>query len=272
MLYLANMLAKIIRPMLTFFLVLASLYIIIAMVMYQYQEKFIFFPTPLSPDYPFAQFRDFEEVYLEVDQDTKLHALYFQVPEAKGQILYFHGNARSLEDWAYAAQDLMERGYSVLMPDYRTYGKSTGQLSEAALYADAHRWYDWLKKRQATAPIIYYGRSLGTGIASRLAYDIPPERLILETPYTNLLAMAQLQIKFLPVKLLGRYHLRTDLIIEDITCPIDLIHGTQDELIPYSQAQSLERGNARLHTIEGGGHNNLAQFSEFHNILNRILL
>ncbi|MEL6637245.1 MAG: alpha/beta hydrolase [Bacteroidota bacterium] len=257
--------------MLTLLLLLPLLYLIVALLMYRYQEKFIFFPTTLALDYPFPQFHDFEEVFLEVEAGTRLHALYFLAPEPKGQVLYFHGNARAVDDWGYAAADLRDRGYSVLMPDYRGYGKSTGTISEAALYADARRWCDWLEASAPEARLLYYGRSLGSGIASRLAYERPPERLILETPYTSLLAMAKLQMGFLPVDLLSRYRFPTDQIMEDIDCPIDLIHGTEDELIPYAQAQQLGRGRATLHTIPGGGHNDLSQFPAFHQVLDQLL-
>lgn len=254
--------------LLSFFLVT---YIALASILYFYQEKFIFFPFPLDLDYPFHQFRDFEEIFLEPEQNLRLHALYFKAAQPKGTILYFHGNTRSLNDWGYAAQDLVALGYEVLMPDYRSYGKSNGTLSEAGLKIDAQRWYDWLTTKVEKNSILLYGRSLGTGFAAHLARHNQVQQLILETPYTSLLAMAKMQVGFLPVDLLARYRMPTDQIINDIPCPIDIIHGTQDELIPYQQAVDLSQGKATLHTIQGGGHNDLAQFPEFYSILNKIL-
>lgn len=250
---------------------LLLIYLLVCLFMYSFQEKFLFFPMPLPDDYPFTQFRDFEEVFMEIDTDTRLHALHFTVPHPKGTILYFHGNARALNDWGYAAHDLMTLGYNVLMPDYRSYGKSTGTISEAALKADGQAWYDYLLKDIPESSLILFGRSLGTGIASYLAHRNQPQQLILETPYTSLVAMAQLQVKFLPTRLLSRYRFHTDRIINEINCPIHLIHGTEDELIPYQQAVELSQGKAQLHTIEGGGHNNLAQFPAFYQILKSIL-
>lgn len=251
--------------------ILLSLYALVCLVMYRYQEKFLFFPMTLADDYPFAQFRDFEEVFMEVDTKVRLHALHFSVDQPKGTILYFHGNARALNDWGYAAQDLMALGYNVLMPDYRSYGKSTGTISEAALKADGQRWYDYLLQSLPETDLLLYGRSLGTGVASYVAHRNKPQLLILETPYTSLVAMAQTLVKFLPTTLLSRYRFHTDRVINEISCPIHLIHGTQDELIPYQQAVDLSRGQATLHTIDGGGHNNLAQFPEFYQILKSIL-
>ncbi len=257
--------------MLNFLLLILALYAIITLLMYQFQHKFIFFPMPLPMDYPFSQFRDFEEVFLDVNSKIKLHALHFKVNEPKGTLLYFHGNTRSLNDWGYAAQDLTALGYDVLMPDYRTYGKSSGPLTEQGLYEDALRWYDHLKKEYSEKDLLLYGRSLGTGIASYVAFKNEPRQLILETPYTSMVDMAKLQVGFLPINLLSRFRFETKKIIQQINCPIDLIHGTADELIPYQQALDLSQGKAQLHTIENGGHNNLAQFPEFHQILKTLL-
>ena len=257
--------------MLNFLLLILALYAILSLVMYQFQHKFIFFPMPLPMDYPFSQFRDFEEVFLEVDSNIKLHALHFKVAEPKGTFLYFHGNTRSLNDWGYAAQDLTTLGYNVLMPDYRTYGKSSGPLTEQGLYEDARRWYEYLNKEIPEQDLLLYGRSLGTGIASHLASKTQARQLILETPYTSMVDMAKLQVSFLPVNLLSRFRFETKKFLPQVDCRIDLIHGTADELIPYQQALELSSGKAQLHTIENGGHNTLSQFPAFHQILKTIL-
>jgi hypothetical protein len=97
--------------------------------------------------------------------------------------------------------------------------------------------------------------------------------VILETPYYNLKELASAQFPFVPSFLL-KYPLRTDAWIAEVTCPIYLFHGTQDEFIPYSASLrlvSLIRTEHQLFTIEGGGHNNLASFRQYHEHLTTIL-
>ena len=92
------------------------------------QESLIFYPEILPPDYPFAFSEPFEEVTVPVEAAT-LNALLFKAPNAKGVILYFHGNAGSLRTWGDVAGDFTSRGYDILIPDYRGFGKSTGNIS-----------------------------------------------------------------------------------------------------------------------------------------------
>ncbi|MEM8907754.1 MAG: alpha/beta fold hydrolase [Bacteroidota bacterium] len=254
-------------------LVLACIYVLLCLILYQIQERFIFYPLRLSDDYPFNEFRNVEEVYFPIDAQTRLHALHFHVDRPRGIILYFHGNARALDNWGYAAADFTQRGYNVFMPDYRGYGKSTGTLSEAALLSDAQIIYDSLRQQYPNQDLLLYGRSLGTGIACDLATKVDARLLLLETPYLSLLAMAQAQMPFFPANLLLRYPMRSDLKITQIKMPAYLFHGTQDELIPYAQAVELSRiyQPNRLFTIKGASHNNLSEFAAFQEKLDDLL-
>ncbi len=253
---------------------LIGIYLFLCIIMYKIQEKFIFYPTKLPSDYPFSEFSNVEEVYFPIDEQTRLHALHFQVKQSKGIVLYFHGNARALDDWGHAAIDFTRRGYEVFMPDYRGYGKSTGFLSESALYEDAQLIYKSLLNKYQESDIILYVRSLGSGIACHLATKTKPRMLLLETPYMSIVAMAQKTLPILPASMLLRFKLRNDLNIRKINTPAYLFHGTEDELIPYKQAVQLNKiyGKDALTTIEGAGHNNLSAFPAFQARLDEILL
>ena len=250
------------------------IYIIACLILYWVQEKFIFFPTTLPKDYSFKQFRNFEEVYFKNGNNSQVHALHFKVPKPKGLVLYFHGNARALDTWAYAANDFIKRGYEVLMQDYRSYGKSEGTLSEKALHKDAMMIYNELNKKHHATDIIIYGRSLGTGIACQLATQVKARMVILETPYLSLVEMAKKKLFLFPVSLLLRYRMRNDLNIKKVQCPVHIFHGTEDELIPYEHAQRLEKlhGSKKiLTTINEGTHNNLTDFDLFQDKLDDLL-
>ena len=253
---------------------LILLYFIICLVLYFKQEKIIFYPTLLADDYKFSEYQGFEEYNFDMPNGNRIHALYFKVDQPKGIVLYFHGNAGSLEKWGYAAQDFTRRNYAVLMPDYPTYGKSKGTLKEAYFYQDAAYLYTHLQEKYPHTAILVYGRSLGTGIACELASKKNPSQLILETPYFNFIEMGKEKLGFLPVKYLLKYHFRSDLSIKEVQCPIHIFHGTNDELIPYKQALRLAALSIQkniLTTIQGGGHNDLGRFEAFQKGLDLLL-
>lgn len=256
-----------------FILFLGILYGIISLFVYWYQENLIFFPDVLAPDYQFTHFKDVEELYFQPEENTRLHALRFTVENPKGIILYFHGNARALDNWGYVAEEFTRRGYEVIMPDYRGFGKSTGPRSEKGMTDDARYIYQQLAAKHPESDIILYGRSLGTGIASAIAASNQPRMLILETPYFSLFRMASEQMRFLPTRWLLRFHFRTDKNLKEADCPVFLFHGTEDELIPYQHALDLKDHvpEAQLITIPGASHNNLSDFELFNKKIDEIL-
>jgi len=252
----------------------AFLYLLVCLYIYFRQESFIFYPDVLPADYEFIHFGDAaEELYFQPATDAKLHALKFSVPNPKGVILYFHGNARALDNWGYIASDLLPHGYDIVIPDYRGFGKSTGFLSEKNLFNDAQYIFDQLAETYGPDRIVIYGRSLGSGIASFLAASRKPRLLILETPYYNMVRMAGEQMRFLPTSILLKYRFRSDLFLPKVVCPIYIFHGTEDELIPYQHAVDLKIlvPDIDFTTIPKASHNNLSQFALFNDKVGEIL-
>ena len=153
--------------------------------------------------------------------------------------------------------------------DYRTYGKSTGKLSEEAFYHDAQLFYDYLLKHYHETEITLYGRSLGTGIATYLASKNNPKRLILESPYYSMVDVGESRFPFLPVKPLLKYKFPTFQFIQNVSCPITMVHGTDDDIVPYNSAKKLfevaPKTQTKFINVEGGNHNNLIDFEEFQN-------
>jgi pimeloyl-ACP methyl ester carboxylesterase len=134
--------------------------------------------------------------------------------------------------------------------------------------------YDTLAVQYHENHIIVYGRSLGSGFAAKLARDNSPRYLILDSPYYSFTKAVQRFIPVLPMRYVLRYRLQTDKWIRKVNCHTYIIHGSKDWLIPISQSQELQQLNPRkitLITIEGGGHNNLPSFPEYHNFLRDIL-
>ncbi len=241
------------------------------------QESLIFYPEILPPDYPFAFSEPFEEVTVPVEAAT-LNALLFKAPNPKGVVLYFHGNAGSLRTWGDVSRDFTSRGYDILIPDYRGFGKSTGNISnEKQLLGDGLAVYRMLTKTWPENRIIVYGRSIGTGIATFVARSGKPRMLILESPFLSLVDLASHHYPFLPRLLIAmflKYPQRTDRWIGEVACPVYLFHGTKDDIIPFDHSARLEaliRSPHRLIRIEGGGHNNLSDYGAFDRELDQIL-
>ena len=135
--------------------------------------------------------------------------------------------------------------------------------------------YDDLASRYTEQHIIVYGRSLGSGFATKIASDNKPRYLILDAPYFSFTKAIERFLPMLPVRFVLRFHLRTDKWIENVSCHTYIIHGTRDWLIPVRNSEKLQALNPKKITlirINGGGHNNLPSFPEYHNFIRDILL
>ncbi len=239
----------------------------IASAIYTLQEKILFQPTVLAQDYVFQFSQPFEEVFLKTTDDAVIHALHLKAENPKGVILYFHGNAGDLSRWGFVAEFFVNQQYDVLIMDYRTYGKSSGKLSEQALYDDAQVCYDYLLKHYDETEIIVYGRSLGTAIATNVASKNKPKQLILETPYYSMVDLAQKKFPIIPVKYLVRYQMPTFEFAKKVACHIIIFHGTEDGIVPFKSGkklfESLPKEQVTFIQIESAGHNNLIEFEAY---------
>ena len=248
------------------FVVLLALYAMIGSALYFFQEKMIFLPTTLERDYEYSFNHPFEELFFKTEANAEINALHFKAKNPKGVLLYFHGNAGDLSRWGKITEFFVKQDYDVLVMDYRTYGKSKGRLSELALYSDAQYCYDYLLKYYPEDKIALYGRSLGTGIASYIASKNKPQQLILETPYYSIADVAQNRFPLLPVKRLLKYRFPTYQYLPNTSCPITIIHGTEDNLVPYTSGKKLYDLNLdhlNFVTVEGGKHNDLINYESF---------
>lgn len=238
------------------------------------QERLIFKPEKLPADFKFRYDVPFDELFFDVEEGVRINGLHFYRPEPQGLVLYFHGNSRSIKGWARYAQDFYRYNYDVVLVDYRGFGKSTGKRSEAKMLNDMQVVYEALAKKYPESHIIVYGRSIGSGFATKVACDNHPRYLILDAPYYSFRKLVQRFLPLMPVRIVLRYHLRTDEWIRHVSCHTYILHGTKDWLIPIKHSERLQQLNPRgitLIRIHGGGHNNLPSFPEYHNFLRDIL-
>jgi len=248
--------------------------VFLSILIYFLQEKFIFKPEKLKQDFQFKYDVPFREYFFDVEPGVRINGLHFFREQPKGLILYFHGNSRSIKGWARYARDFYRYDYDVVLVDYRGFGKSTGKRSEKEMLGDMQFVYNKLKETYSESHLIVYGRSIGSGFAAKVASDNDPRYLILDAPYFNFVRVIERFLPILPVKIVLRYHLRTDKWLPKVKCHTYIIHGTRDWLIPIRHSEALRNINPNRITlirIVGGGHNNLPSFDEYHNFIRDIL-
>lgn len=250
------------------------LYLLLCVLLYCYQEQFIFHPSTLAAEHSFYFEGDFEEVKLTTKDAEQLHGLWFKVPKTKGIVFYLHGNAGSLESWGHIAPIYQQLGYDIFILDYRGFGKSTGKIkSEQQFFADAQLAYDWLKTRYQEQQITVIGYSIGTGTAAWLAAQNQPQQLILKAPYYSLVDMMQQYYAFAPTFLL-KYRFETHQYLPKVSAPITIFHGKQDRLIPVQASLRLQqflKPTDQLIVLPQTGHHGMNDRPIYKNTLSNLL-
>lgn len=259
----------------TIIIVIVSIYIITNVAAYFLQERFLFKPEKLPADfefkYPNQQVREHN---IWVGDDIRINCAHFSMERPKGVVLYLKGNSRSIKGWGKFAVDFTRLGFDVIMVDYRGFGKSRGRRSERGIKDDLQMVYEVMKNHVEEKFIVIYGRSMGSGFAAKLASQNNPRMVILESPYYSMTKMAKRYIPFMPASLILKYPLRTYKWIQYVNCPIKIIHGTSDKLIPFKSSLALSKINpkvTRLYSVIGGGHNDLYTHEEYHRMLEEIM-
>ena len=250
-------------------------YIVISIVLYYVQDYFLFKPEKLPHDYQFYYENQVVKEYnLETRDGAVINGLHFCVKHPKGVVLYLKGNSKSIKGWGKFAVDFTRHGYDVIMVDYRGFGKSSGKRSQKAIKRDLQYVYDKIREQVAEKYIILYGRSLGSGFATKLASMNNPKMLILDAPYYSLTKVTGRYMPFMPLSIIMRYPMPTYKWLKYVNCPVHIIHGTKDNLIPFKTSVKLSQIKpklTRLYPIIGGGHKNLNNFESYHRMLGEII-
>ncbi len=249
-------------------------YALLHLVAYLIQDYFFFHPEKLGKGFRFRYDIPFEEILLDGVNGSVIDALYFPVPDSRKVVFYFKGNTRSIRGWAKFARDFTSKGYDFFLIDYPGFGKSTGKRNEQTIYNNAQVAYDWLKSRRPENEIVIYGRSLGAGFAAYIASRNHPALIILDSPFFTFHQLVAYYTRILVTSWFLKYKMPVCDYIRDTHCPVHIIHGDRDRLIPYRyslQICNLDPDRIVLHTIKGARHNNLPKFEEYHRILGEVL-
>jgi hypothetical protein len=201
------------------------------------------------------------DVWLETRDGVRLHAWFVASEGARWVTLYLHGNAGNITHRLTHIQEIVAAGSSILIPDYRGYGKSSGRPSEQGLYLDSQAAFAHLVGMGYHAKqIIVQGESLGTAVAIDLASRQPCAGVILEAPFTSASDVAGTVLPILGPLLVRSYNSVPKIC--RIPAPKLFIQGDHDEIIPPRLAQTLYRAAPdpkSFWVIEGAGHNDIVE-------------
>ncbi len=170
-------------------------------------------------------------------------------------VMHFYGNNENLRSSEYVIDRLRSHGYSVLMFDYRGYGSSRGRPRESAFYADAELAFDWLQERHPDLRVVASGWSIGSAVAIYLAQVRPVDGLMLFSPPTNMVEVVSHVFPKDQIIIEEGMPFRFDSLerIRKIRCPILMVHGKKDQVVPYSMSEQLATavaGRCRLSRID----------------------
>ena len=225
------------------------------------EHHFIFFPDRQLVATPAAAGLAYEEVWFTAADGVKLHGWHVPGEPGRPLLLFCHGNAGNISHRIENLRHFRRLGLAVLIFDYRGYGRSEGRSSEEGTYSDARGALGWLQQRGwQPQQLIYFGRSLGAGVAVQLALETPPGALVLETPFPSIAAMGRHHNPILYLLLGWLLDASYDSFnkIGRIHAPLLLFQGDRDSIVPEKMARRLfERANEpkTYYRIEGADHN-----------------
>ena len=206
---------------------LIFIYIFFGLYVFFVADRMIFLPQPSS-------YQDTSAILkLRSADRIQLSAVYLPNPTSTYTILYTHGNAEDLGDIQPVLQQLQKTGFSVFAYDYRGYGTSQGKSSERNSYRDIDTAYNYLTQQLGVPAqrIIAFGRSVGGGAAVDLAARKPLAGLIMESCFTTAFRVV------VPIPILPFDKFRNIDKIKKVNCPVLVMHGKADEVVPFSHGQ-----------------------------------
>ena len=243
-------------------IVIAALciYVGIATVLYVTQRSLMYFPDTTHVTPVQAGLSGAEEVALTAADGVTITAWHVAPKDDKPVILYFHGNGGALRYRVERFKRLVAEGIGLVALEYRGFGGNAGSPSEHGLITDAEAAYAFAAARYPAKEIVLWGESLGSGVAVAVAAERPVGRVILEAPFTSTAAVASLRYWYMPVRLLMKDQFHSDERIGKVTAPLLILHGFQDQTVPYAMGEQLfELANQPKHIVKflDGGHEDL---------------
>lgn len=247
-------------------LVVAIIYLSAVAYMYFNQRSLQYAPDAISIGTPAeAGVPSMQVVTTKTDDGLELVNWYAPPASENGKIIvFFHGNAGSIKGRAYKAADFIAKGYGFMLVEYRGYGGNKGFPTEEGFYKDARAALKWLEEQgHQPSQLIFYGESIGTGVAVEMAVEKQPAQVILEAPFTSAADVARSRYGWLPVDLLMKDRFDSIKKITTIKSPLLILHGDNDLVVPFNEGKLLyEKANEPklFSEFTGGGHSDLYHY------------
>lgn len=264
----------------------AIAYALACFVLYLRQTRLLFFPQSAIEITPAEFGLAYKDVWLPVtpgSRDRPIHAWWLPASQSNAQVLlYLHGNAINIGSNVAHAERFHQMGFSVLLMDYRGYGKSRGDFpNEASVYQDAQAGWNYLVNERQIAPeqIVIYGHSLGGAIAIDLAMRQPQAAaLIVQSSFSSIRDMVSYRgrFSFFPVNLILTQRFDSLAKVPQLKVPVLYIHGANDLDVPALMSQALYDASPqpkKLWLVPQAAHNNVGEVAgpEFHYVITAFL-
>ena len=216
------------------------IYLIITLILYNSQRSLLYHPT--ENNYSGDKLTvSIDKIKIKNEDNIELLAWYHEKDiENYKTILFLHGNAGSLENRIHKINHFNDMDVNFLIISWRGFSGNKGQPTEEGLYKDAKSGVDWLKNKGIRKEnIIIYGESLGTGVATEIAQNNKFAGVILESPFTSMVAAGKSKYPIFPIKLLLKDKFESDKKIQNIKSPILIMHGEDDKIVPFWMGKKL---------------------------------
>ncbi len=246
------------------------LYVGFAVFLYTAQTRLIYLPTKEWVLTPTDRAMAYDEVWLTTSDGVRLSGWFVSAEENKGTILLFHGNGGNISFFLNYLTVFRAMGFNTFIIDYRGYGHSEGSPTEEGTYLDAESAWNYLVTERQISPtkIVLFGFSLGGGVAAWLAQKHPPQVLILQSTFTSAVDVAAEQYSLMPVRLLANIRYDTLSRLPQINCPVFIVHGRNDEVIPFNHAEQLFKvAHEPKEFLEFDGQHNTNWLADSSNVL-----
>ena len=227
----------------TSILALVFFYVLLLIIVFFFQGNLLYHPT--TDNYLKNQVErepaEIEKVKITTKDKINLIGWFYNrnLEEFK-TILFFHGNAGSLENRTYKLNHFKNLNLNFLIIAWRGFSGNKGKPNEMGLYEDAKSAIKWLKAKGIKEKnIILYGESLGTGVVVEVAQNKNYAGVILESPFTSMVNMGKKYYPFFPVSLLLKDKFESYKKINNIFVPVLIMHGKVDKIVPYDMGKKL---------------------------------
>jgi len=215
-------------------------YLLVTLGLYVFQRNLLYHPT--ENNYSGDKLTvNIEKVKITTEDDIKLLAWYHKKDINNYKtILYLHGNAGSLENRIHKVNHFNDMNINFLLLAWRGFNGNAGKPTEQGLYQDAKSAVKWLMNQGISEEnIIIYGESLGTGVATEIAQKKNFAGIILESPFTSMVAAGKSKYPIFPIKLLLKDKYESDKKIKNIMSPILVMHGEADKIVPFWMGEKI---------------------------------